>query len=268
VRCDRPDAKTNEEASAQLQISVKDPDPEAVGRRFSSAVVELALSNYPGLYLTSAPTEAGAYGVYWPTLIPRGVVEEVVVHDDGRRERVGSPTGAQLAAEVLPEVQPEPGRDVDSGPAAGPTRRLALGTVVGARSGDKGPNANVGMWARDDSAFEWIRSYLSIERFRELFPEAATLAVDRYELANLRALNFVVHGLLGQGVASSTRPDPQAKSLGEYLRSRLVDVPVSLAPDQPSPLDEEGRTRGTMEGGRGAVPDRPERGAVPDSPVD
>jgi hypothetical protein len=108
--------------------------------------------------------------------------------------------------------------------------------VVGARSGDKGGNANVGLWARHDAAFAWLRDELTVSRFRDLLPEAATLTVDRYELANLRALNFVVHGLLGEGVASSTRPDAQAKSLGEYLRSRLVDIPSDvLDASSPSP---------------------------------
>jgi hypothetical protein len=116
----------------------------------------------------------------------------------------------------------------------GETRRVALGTVIGARSGDKGGNANVGLWARDPVGFAWLAAELTVERFRQLLPEAAGLDIDRYELPNIHALNFVVHGLLGEGVASSTRPDPQAKSLGEYLRSRVVDVPVALLADNPA----------------------------------
>jgi hypothetical protein len=100
--------------------------------------------------------------------------------------------------------------------------------VCGARSGDKGGNANVGFWCPDPAAYEWLRGYLDVPRFRELLAEADGLAVQRYELPNLRALNFVVVGLLGLGVAASTRPDPQAKGLGEYLRSRHVDIPVVL----------------------------------------
>jgi hypothetical protein len=111
---------------------------------------------------------------------------------------------------------------------------MPLGTVVGARSGDKGGNANVGLWARSPAGFAWLAAELTVERFRQLLPEAAALAVDRSEFANLLALNFVVHGLLGEGVASSTRPDPQAKSLGEYLRSRLVEVPIALLADLPA----------------------------------
>jgi hypothetical protein len=108
------------------------------------------------------------------------------------------------------------------------TVRIPLGHIAAARSGDKGGNANVGVWVKDPAAYDWLRAYLTVELFRELVPEAANLTVERYQLPNLRALNFVVVGLLGAGVAASTRPDPQAKGLGEYLRSRLVDVPASL----------------------------------------
>ena len=228
IRTDVPDAPTNEQATAQLRITVKDPDPDVVGRRFSSAATELALASYPGFYLTAPPGEGTAYGVFWPTLVPRSAVEETVVHPDGRRVQVPSPpavagTTDHPDASSVPTA-PRPAPD-------GPTRSVPLGTVIGARSGDKGGNANVGLWARHPEGFAWLSTVLTVDRFRELLPEAGTLEIDRYELPNLLALNFVVHGLLGEGVASSTRPDPQAKSLGEYLRSRVVDIPVDLLDD-------------------------------------
>jgi hypothetical protein len=105
---------------------------------------------------------------------------------------------------------------------------VPLGTLIGARSGDKGGNANVGFWARNDDAAQWLLGWLDEKAFRALLPEADGLAVDVHPLPNLRAVNVVVHGLLGEGVASSTRFDPQAKGLGEYLRSRLVDLPAHL----------------------------------------
>ena len=131
----------------------------------------------------------------------------------------------------MPGNEPTPPRAA-TGPAA-ETVRAPLGTLCAARSGDKGGNANVGLYTKDDASFEWLASYLDVPRFRELLPEAAKLEVRRYELPNLRAINFVVIGLLGTGVASSTRPDPQAKGLGEYLRSRHVDIPISLFPKEP-----------------------------------
>jgi hypothetical protein len=236
VRLDRPDAPTNEQAAALLRVLVRGDDPGRVGRAFSSAAVELALASYPGFTLTSPPGDASPYGVYWPALVPAEQVEHVVVHVDGRREGVphtqpGHPDGPRRQ---LP--RPEPARAADRGEqlpatppwAAGPTRRLPLGAVVGARSGDKGGNANVGFWARTDEAAAWLLSWLDEAAFRALLPEAHGLRVEVHPLPNLRAVNVVVHGLLGEGVASSTRFDPQAKGLGEYLRSRLVDLPDRL----------------------------------------
>jgi hypothetical protein len=238
VRTDRADAPTNEQASAQLRVTVKDSDPEKVGRRFANVVTELALASYPGFYITTPPGDATAYGVFWPTLVPAGEVEQVVVHDDGRRVDVAvSPTEtAPWDAQETPEAgsgRAGESRDPTGHTTRGPTRHLPLGTVIGARSGDKGGNANVGLWARSAQSFAWLRTELTTERLRALVPEAQDLRIDRYELANLWALNFVIHGLLGEGVASSTRPDPQAKSLGEYVRSRHVDIPLSILGDSP-----------------------------------
>jgi hypothetical protein len=227
VRSDQPDAPTNEQASAQLRVTAKSSDPEAVGRRFSGAVTELALASYPGFYLTSPPGEASAYGVYWPCVIPASEVNQVAVLPDGRRVAVPvAPPGAGPVPDTTSAAAP-PSAGGASG-NGGASRRVPLGALFGARSGDKGGNANVGLWARRQDAYEWLAAELTTERLRQLLPEAAGLEVDRYELANIRAVNFVVHGLLGEGVASSTRPDPQAKSLGEYLRSRVVEVPERL----------------------------------------
>jgi Acyclic terpene utilisation family protein AtuA len=227
VRGDRSDAPSNEQASAQLRVTAKASDPEAVGRRFSGAVTELALASYPGFYLTSPPGEASAYGVYWPLVIPADEVDQVVVLPDGRRLSVpvAPPGAAPLpVASSTPEGSPTGAGSGDGGPVRG----VPLGTLFGARSGDKGGNANVGLWARSREAYEWLAAELTVERFRQLLSEAAELEIERFELANIWAVNFVVHGLLGEGVASSTRPDPQAKSLGEYLRSRVVEVPERL----------------------------------------
>jgi hypothetical protein len=227
IRFDRPDAPTNEQATAQLRITVSDPDPAKVGRSFSNATIELALAGYAGFHTTTPPTAESAYGVYWPTFVPADVVEHAVVLPDGTRRVIPPPTST--AGAPAGSVRADPAGPGGPGPM-GPTRRAPLGLVCGARSGDKGGNANVGLWTPDPDAYGWLRDYLDVARFRALLPEAAGLEVRRYELPNLCALNFVVVGLLGLGVAASTRPDPQAKGLGEYLRSRHADIPVRLLP--------------------------------------
>ncbi len=227
IRSDKPDAPTNAEASAELRITVKDADQSKVGRRFADAATELALAGYPGFHLTSPPTDATAYGVFWPALVPAELVEPVVVDADGGRVAVPHRAfRSEVPAGPLPELRQ------DAQFTAEPVARVPLGTIIGARSGDKGGNANVGLWARRGTHYAWLRDYLTIERMAGLLPEAGGLEIRRYELPRVLALNFVVVGLLGEGVASSTRPDPQAKSLGEYVRSRLVDIPVAFLPDR------------------------------------
>jgi hypothetical protein len=235
IRTDRPDAPTNEQATAQLRITVKDPDPAKVGRSFSNATIELALAGYAGFHTTTPPTSESAYGVFWPTFVPASVIEHVVILPDGTRRVVPPTATGKTAPRAAAGQMTSPELSVSTGPVSDqstpvPTRHAPLGLVCGARSGDKGGNANVGLWTRRPEAYGWLRDYLDVARFRELLPEAADLEIRRYELPNLSALNFVVVGLLGLGVAASTRPDPQAKGLGEYLRSRHADIPVHLLP--------------------------------------
>ncbi|KRF11861.1 acyclic terpene utilization AtuA family protein [Nocardioides sp. Soil796] len=223
LRFDRPDAETNEQATAHLRVTVKSADKNKVGRRFANATMELAVGGYAGFHTTTPPADASAYGVYWPTLVPLDVVTHSVVLPDGTRRVVPhGPTATPV------ESQPVSALGTDVTAIAGETRRVPLGTVCSARSGDKGGNANVGIWTEDERGFAWLDAHLTVERFRELLPEAADLEIRRWALPRLNALNFVVVGLLGAGVAETARPDPQAKGLGEYLRSRHVDVPVAL----------------------------------------
>ncbi len=221
ARTDKPDAATNQESAAFLKVTVKSQDGRRVDRPFSSAVIEMALASYPGFFCTTPPTDASPFGVYWPTLVPADVPAHAVVLVDGSRIPIPPTRGDPGFRLELPRP---PVPDIPGGPA----RSVPLGTLFGARSGDKGGNANVGVWARDARGYAWLEQHLTADRFRELVPETAGLEVRRYELPNLKALNFVVVGLLGDGVASSVRFDPQAKSLGEYLRSRVVDLPLAL----------------------------------------
>ncbi len=218
----KPNAETNQEAAALFKVTVKSQDGKAVGRAFSGKLVEIMLASYPGLFTTTPPTDASPFGVYWPALIPSEIPQHVVVLEDGTEIPVAATPHVESTADI--EVPPAPSVEVPTGL----TKHVPLGLVFGARSGDKGGNANVGLWGNTDKAYAWLAATLSTQRFRELVPETAGLEVRRFAFPNLRSLNFVVVGLLGEGVASSVRFDGQAKSLGEYIRSRLVDMPVSL----------------------------------------
>jgi hypothetical protein len=221
VRTDRPDASTEETASALLRLVVRDPDQRAVGRALSGAAVELALASYPGFHVLAPPGKGAPYGVFEDVYVPRGAVDHVAVLHDGRRESV-----APVPDTLVLDDPPEP--DLPEPLLAGPVRRAPLGLLAGARSGDKGGSANVGVWVRTEEAWRWLVHELTADRFRELVPESGELPVTRHVLPNLRALNFVVEQILGEGVAARHRFDPQAKALGEWLRSRRLDIPEAL----------------------------------------
>ncbi|MFV2177455.1 acyclic terpene utilization AtuA family protein [Actinomadura sp. LOL_016] len=225
-----PDPLTQGEATALLRCAVLDPDPEKVGRTFSGAAVEMALAGYPGFTMTSPPGKGGPYGVYVPAFVPNEEIEHVAVLADGTRVPV--PTAS--VTEPPPGVEASGTRSSPARGAApasiagGGVGRVPLGRVVGARSGDKGGDANIGVWARTDAQWAWLEPFLTVERLRELMPETRGHTVTRHVLPNLRAVNFVIEGLLQEGVSASTRFDPQGKALGEWLRSRLVDVPEAV----------------------------------------
>jgi hypothetical protein len=221
ARTDRPDPATEEQASATLRCVVRGKDPKAIGRAFSGAAVELALASYPGFHLTAPPGDAQPYGVFTAAWVDRAEVAHVAVRPDGSSEPVPDPAVTRALEPLDPAAAPAERRD-------GGTRLVPLGKVAGARSGDKGGDANVGVWASDAAAWPWLARTLTVDKLRELLPEAIGLPVHRYLLPNLRAVNFVIEGLLGEGVASAARFDPQAKALGEWLRARRVDVPEEL----------------------------------------
>jgi hypothetical protein len=220
ARTDHQDAAAEEEASAVLRCVVRDASERRIGRAFSSAAVELALASYPGFHVTAPPGDAQPYGVFTAAYVARDQVRPMAVLPDGSTVLVKDPPSTK---ELAPVDQP-----AITARQWGPTRRVPLGAVAGARSGDKGGDANVGVWVRTERAWPWLASTLTTGLVRELLPEAAGQTIHRYLLPNLNAVNFVIEGLLGEGVAAAARFDPQAKGLGEWLRARYVDVPEEL----------------------------------------
>lgn len=253
-RTDHPDADTQAAATAMLTIVAWDPDKDVVGRSFTDAAVAMTLSSYPGATPSAPPGRGGPYGVYIPAYLAQGEIPHVAVLPDGTRVDIAPPEtmeemgdghvsdGLDAEGAPLPPSAPSTG---SATPAVTTTRR-PLGDVLGARSGDKGGNANIGLWAGDAEAYRWMRDTLTVEELRRLLPETADLPVERYELPRINAVNFVVEGLLGKGVAHGYRWDPQAKGLAEWLRSRVVDVPDHItapvpavsAPTAPAPAEE------------------------------
>jgi len=220
IRSDKEDPATNEEAFAYLRITVIDPDQKKVNR-VSSKIVELALANIAGFTGTAPPAKGTPAIVYWPTLISNKHVHQKVVIGDKEFIVECVPSG-QIHPISVPLI-------VDL-PAAtdGKTVRVPFGRVFATRSGDKGGNANLGVWAKTPAAFAFLREFLTNEKLRDLLKDLKDYDIERCELPNLLAVNFYIRGILGEGAAASLRLDPQAKTLGEYLRARIVEIPESL----------------------------------------
>lgn len=218
LRTDQPDPPNHEASFAQLRVTVADSDSERVGRSFSNAAVELALSNYPGLTLAAPPASASPRPRYWAGSISQ-VPSEVTIN--GASFDVAAPGTDYVPSVVEPDAGDAP-QSNDS------TVATPIGRLVGARSGDKGGDANLGVWARTETAYGWLAAWLTTEQLRRLLPELEDLDVHRYPLPNLRAINFVLVGYLDGGVAGSHKVDPQAKGLAEYFRAKVVPIPEAL----------------------------------------
>ncbi len=216
------DADAENLACALLRVVATSSDEELVGRTFSSALIELGLASYPGLFALAPPEAARPVGRFWPALLAQSALAHTVTLPDGTTVNVALPPAMADVAEAWDEERPA------NAPAAGPTRRVALGALVDARSGDKGSDANLGLWVRSDAEYDWLRATLTVAKLKELLPEAAPLRVTRASLPGIRAVNFVIRGLLEGGAAATRRFDRQGKALGEFVRARHVDVPAAV----------------------------------------
>ena len=221
-RTDKENPNSNEEAMATLSLSVKSKDPDLVGRLFSAKIVELSLANYPGFFAQGGVKASGPVIVYWPALVESKHIKEVVHLNDEVFEI--TPT-SELGLDNI-YYQKEP---VDILPyPEDELEKIAFGRIFGTRSGDKGGCANLGVWAKTDIAFSFLNSYLSVKKLKELLPDLSEFRIERYDLPNIKSLNFYIHGILEDGISSNNRKDGQAKSLGEYLRAKHIEVPKIL----------------------------------------
>ena len=223
IRSDKEDPVANEEAHAALRLTVTSNDSRKLGRLFQAKITELGLANIPGNTSRGATGNDGSpVVVYWPALIDSKHVSELV-H-----------LGADLI-EVLPTQRLDFNHvhyenapvEIDKIPIA-EVATIAFGRLFGTRSGDKGGCANCGVWARTDAAYSFLYYFLTVDQLKKLLPDMRKFDIERYELPNIRALNFYIHDVLGDGASSSHRIDKQAKSLGEYLRAKIIEVPQAL----------------------------------------
>ena len=221
-RTDKENPTSNEEAQAFLRIDVMSSNPDLVGRLFNAKIIELALANFPGWTGRSGVVPSGAYIEYWPALVNSKYIKEHI-HIDGKVIDVIPTSQMDLEEKYYQKVPYENNKlDVSN------FKEEYFGKIFGTRSGDKGGCANLGVWAKSQDAYSFLFEFLTVKKLKELMPDLDEFQIDRYELPNILSLNFYVHGILQDGVSSSTRMDGQAKSLGEYLRAKKINFPEQL----------------------------------------
>ena len=218
-RTDKENPESNEQAQAFLRIDVMSQNPDLVGRLFSAKIIELALANFPGWTGRSGVVPSGPYIEYWPALVDSKFIKEKV-HFDGKTMEV-IPTSQLDFEEVYYQKEPAEVKQITENPDT----EIFFGDIFGTRSGDKGGCANLGVWSKNPEAYGFLFDYLTVDKLKELLPDLKSFEIDRFELPNILSLNFYIHGILQDGVSSSTRMDGQAKSLGEYLRAKKINVP-------------------------------------------
>ena len=218
-RTDKENPESNEQAQAFLRIDVMSQNPDLVGRLFSAKIIELALANFPGWTGRSGVVPSGPYIEYWPALVDSKFIKEKV-HFDGKIMEV-IPTSQLDFEEVYYQKEPAEVKQITEIPDT----EIFFGDIFGTRSGDKGGCANLGVWSKNPEAYGFLFDYLTVDKLKELLPDLKSFEIDRFELPNILSLNFYIHGILQDGVSSSTRMDGQAKSLGEYLRAKKINVP-------------------------------------------
>ncbi len=223
VRTDHDDPVSNEAATASWRLTVKDSDERKV-KSVAVGINELALANIPGFYGLGGGGVGKPFGVHTSGLVPADVVPQHVAILGGEHTVVESvaPASEVTVEPTAVDLPPVPSGDAIRGP---------LGLVAGSRSGDKGGNANLGLFVRSAEAYAWLEQMLTVDKLRELLPEAADLEIERHPMPNIWSINFLIHGILQEGVAASTRQDGQAKSLGEWVRARHVVIPLALLPE-------------------------------------
>jgi hypothetical protein len=222
VRSNHDNPETNDEAFAQLRISVMDRDQKKVDK-FSSKIIELALANIPGFTATAPPAKGTMAIIHWPALIPARLITQKIIINGDEFSVNFVPSAAPVKPSEAPKVPIPP-------VPAGKTVKIPFGRIFATRSGDKGGNANLGVWGKTPEAYAFLREFLTTNKLKELLKDMSGYEIERYEFPNLYAVNFYIRGVLGEGVAASLRSDPQAKTLGEYLRARVIEAPESIVP--------------------------------------
>jgi hypothetical protein len=212
-----------------VQLAVRDADEHKINERFGVQVVPRVLGSVPGItYLADQgrPRASEVVG-YWPALISREQVPMRVVVGEDEADVPHAPP-PQAPVEAVEAVIFPTARGPSAPAPPGPRVRVPLARLCLARSGDKGDTANVGVMGRSEGIYSWMLDHLTPEFVKARFAGICRGGIERYEVPNLLACNFLLHGSLGGGGTLSLLVDAQGKTYAQYLLAAQVEVDESL----------------------------------------
>ncbi|MEV6446990.1 acyclic terpene utilization AtuA family protein [Amycolatopsis sp. NPDC051716] len=218
-----PDPEDQWQATVAVQVTAAAAEQKTVSG-FLNQFCSYGLGSIPGFYIdmTQMYSMGGQPRIdYWPGLVRQADLRHQVHLPDGRVLDIAPPPDT-----VVFTGQPE--TPASRAAPSGPTATVPFGQLVYARTGDKGANANLGVWARDEAAWPWLAGFLTADRLRELLGCPDAVGIERYEQPNLHGISFVLRGYFPPSGSANLALDQIGKSLGEFLRARHVDVPTAL----------------------------------------
>ncbi|KAE8368015.1 hypothetical protein BDV27DRAFT_142272 [Aspergillus caelatus] len=196
----------------------------------AKALGQISLKHFSGFHASSDMRTAfpRPFIAYYPAIINQSDINEQVNILDGQSKTTSFGIPRPMQYEPL---QPRESYDpVSPTVYNGPTKEIRLGDIALARSGDKGANLNFGIFVSNPTYWEWLRSFMTISRMRHLLGDDwdDSFSIERVEFPHINAVHFVIYGILGRGVSSSSRLDGYGKGFADYIRDKVVSVPVQF----------------------------------------
>lgn len=252
--CWGPLAPPSDPPEVILRLAVRDPNQKKIAE-FSRMLPAVILSGPPGVAVTGGRPPAQEVVAYWPALVPRDAVKPTLTTKSGERT-LDWPTP------ILPPVE-APSLPRRAWPVAkgGGKRavKVPLEALAHARSGDKGDTCNIGVIARAPEIYPWLKKTLTASVVKRRFKGICRGKVERHEVPNLWALNFLLNECLGGGGTVSLRLDAQGKTLSHALLAMEVSAPAALVTAAKRGDAEDGTVRPTEGGTRHRAPRRTSR---------
>ena len=218
----KPAPANQAEATMVIRMAVAAQERAEI-EKFRAGFSSFGLGGMPGLtceFITPITPRME----YWPGIVEQRECRHQIMLGDGKKISITLP---DMAADAATSGKPVAAQSGDLS-RFGPTRRAPLGEIIYTRSGDKGGDASLGVWCRSPEALPWVTAYLTGARVHRLMGLADTVSVDAFPLPNIHGQLYILRGYFGRSGTGNIGLDQIGKGLGEFLRSCIVDIPVSL----------------------------------------